>query len=786
MTKYARTSGGNWSSDSTWSSTSGGSADTVAPTAADDILLDVNSGNVTIDAASVCRSLNCTGYVGTLTHNAFTLTIGDTTGGLGNVAIKLVSGMTYTLANVITSAISFISTSATQQAIDFAGLTTGNVTFNASSNGSWLYAGEHLMGATATLTLTQGTLNTGGYNCSWGIFSSSNTNIRTLTLKTSKISILSTAATTIWNIGTATNMTLNASESIIVIANTTTNIRIFSPGAGFIYGTLNYIVAGSTGRLDFFTSHTWNTINFWDATNARAIRWQAGTTITITGMFNVNGSASKLVTMDTTTGGSAIIINKASGVVSNDYLSLKDCTFSGGARWFAGTHSTNTSGNTGITFTAPVLLMEDLKEDFEFGGIDDGKWSSSGSSQVVIGTALNLQMTSALAGNYIGYNSIATKNLTGSYAFIQLVDAGNQSIPSWEVYPIYLFADTNNKIFIRIATNSVQAIKVVAGVTTNVGSPITYNPSTMKWFRIRESAGQTYFEYATDPTATWTAITANIANPITVTALTVEMLIGTWEAESSITTAIFDNFNVTPGQNQFTWKGLVWNKRIHAANASNNQTWSSDNIVVPNSDDYIKLRLSNNGAAPIGCEIFSAKRGFGYGTYTMVVATELDNVGHPLAFGGMFTFDFTAPPDYKEIDVNETRDYNSNTNKRILKNHVWNNAGSRVFITDDMDVPTTIIQTHRLIWTPTGLTFDSFLGQGIGGTNYFNAVHSTHLPTPGLERVHFNTFVDPSITGFAAVNPVDIIIRDFSFVPAGRLSHPKHPTHPVHPTVAFF
>ena len=55
-TKFARTAGGNWSADATWSTSSGGAADTVAPTAADDVVLDANSGNVTIDAAAVCRA----------------------------------------------------------------------------------------------------------------------------------------------------------------------------------------------------------------------------------------------------------------------------------------------------------------------------------------------------------------------------------------------------------------------------------------------------------------------------------------------------------------------------------------------------------------------------------------------------------------------------------------------------------------------------------------------------------------------------------------------------------
>lgn len=87
--KFARTAGGNWTTDATWSTTSGGAADTVAPTASDDVFLDANSGNVTISATSVGKSLDCTGYTGTLTHNTgISLTLS------GN--LTFVAGMTYT------------------------------------------------------------------------------------------------------------------------------------------------------------------------------------------------------------------------------------------------------------------------------------------------------------------------------------------------------------------------------------------------------------------------------------------------------------------------------------------------------------------------------------------------------------------------------------------------------------------------------------------------------------------------------------------------------------------
>jgi len=90
VNKFARAGGGNWNTDATWSTTTGGAADTTKPDATDDVFLDANSGNVTIAANSYCRSINCTDYTGTLTQDASTtLYIGDATAGAGNIALKL-------------------------------------------------------------------------------------------------------------------------------------------------------------------------------------------------------------------------------------------------------------------------------------------------------------------------------------------------------------------------------------------------------------------------------------------------------------------------------------------------------------------------------------------------------------------------------------------------------------------------------------------------------------------------------------------------------------------------
>src|SRR5688572_15851525 len=79
--KTISNAGGNWNTAATWSPSG-------VPTAADDVVATAASGNLTINAAAVARSINLTNYTRTVTHNAgITLSIGTGSAGPGNVAL---------------------------------------------------------------------------------------------------------------------------------------------------------------------------------------------------------------------------------------------------------------------------------------------------------------------------------------------------------------------------------------------------------------------------------------------------------------------------------------------------------------------------------------------------------------------------------------------------------------------------------------------------------------------------------------------------------------------------
>lgn len=343
--------GGNWTTGATWV---GG----IAPTAADDAQLIVTSGNVTIDTGAVCRSLDCTGYIGVLTHNTgVTLNIGDGTAGASSIALKLVAGMTYTLNNNATSAMQFISTSTTQQTINYGGKTCGNQTFNGAL-GSWKLSSAIIStlsgNYTIDVTLTTGSLDTNGQAITCRHFISSGALTRSLTLGASTITTQTNGGGNSWEFSTTTNLTFNAGTSTV--------IQQSSDNSGFSGGGLTYnVVQIANSRCGVGGSNTYATLTCTGNGNNSAVSFSPGTTQTVTGTFTATGSAASGDARLWISGnnfnsginfGTAATINAA--VVSLSWVDFNDITAGGAASPWSGTSIGDMGGNTNITATTPV------------------------------------------------------------------------------------------------------------------------------------------------------------------------------------------------------------------------------------------------------------------------------------------------------------------------------------------------------------------------------------------------------------------------------------------------
>lgn len=323
---------GNWTVGTTWI---GG----VAPTAADDAQIPLATTSITIDSGAVCRSADFSTFTGVCTHNASaTLTIGDGTAGLGNVALTLVSGMTYTLGDNATSAISFVSTSTTQQTVTTGGKLCGNVTF-VGVGGSWLLSDSLTLGA-ANVTLTSGILNTNGQTVTTAsTFNISGNLTRTLTLGASSVSC------DIWTATTTTNLTFNVNTSTI----THTSGNNFG-GGGLTYN--NVVLNPFTSTIlmngaNTFANLTLNGIS----TRTSGVSFSANQVITGTLTLTGNSLINRLLIRSDTLGTARTLTAAAVSLSNCDF---QDITAAGAASPFTGTSIGNALGNTNITPTAAV------------------------------------------------------------------------------------------------------------------------------------------------------------------------------------------------------------------------------------------------------------------------------------------------------------------------------------------------------------------------------------------------------------------------------------------------
>jgi hypothetical protein len=322
----------------------------VAPTAADDVQLNATSGNLTIAANFPCRSLDCTGYTGTLTHNAgFAIQQGDATAGLSNIGIKFVAGMTYTLGSATTSSISLNSTAATPQTLDWGGKTTGSLTINGTAP---QFTSAHTQSSSASVTLASSTaFDTNSQTCSWGTFTNITNGTRTLTMGSSAITITGTG--TAWNTsGIITNFTITANTATI----TMTGAGATFAGASKNWNGMTLVMSGS-GTPSISGANTFaNLTRTGTAVKTDSFSLQANQTVTGILTLNSNSAVNRLLVQSSTLG-TARTITAASVVVSN-IVDFMDITGSGAATWTeAGTGATalgDAGGNSGITFSTPT------------------------------------------------------------------------------------------------------------------------------------------------------------------------------------------------------------------------------------------------------------------------------------------------------------------------------------------------------------------------------------------------------------------------------------------------
>ena len=309
----------------------------------------------------------------TLTHNGAQEIYGDYTLGSG-VTVSGTSGLTFasTSPETITTAGKTITFPIT---IGLAGRTSTSV----SLSGTYT--------ASSSITLTSGTFNAANNDITVTAFSSSNSNVRTLTMGSGLWSLSGTG--TVWDTGTITNLTFNKNTANIELTNTTTTARSFG-GGGLAFNKLTIGGATGTSTLTINGNNTFTELAS-TKTVAHTILFANNGTTAI-GKWSVTGTVGNVVTLNRVSTGSWNLVLVGDIPTSINYLAVNNCVVAdtSPAEFYVGPNSTLAT-STRVVNTAPPAA----RTLYWVGGTgnwsDTARWSlgSGGAGGQAIPTSLD-------------------------------------------------------------------------------------------------------------------------------------------------------------------------------------------------------------------------------------------------------------------------------------------------------------------------------------------------------------------------------------------------------------
>ena len=394
---------GTWDTTTTthWSTTSGGSGGASVPTAADSVFFDqASTYTVTMTGALVCLD--------------FTVSAGVVTFATGtNPTIAISGNVSLIAATVWTSTGAITFNAASLVAISTNGVVLGaNTQFN-NASGTFQLQSAFAVRQLSTALLTAGTLDLNGFTLTAGVFSSNNTNTRTLAFGTGNITVNGTG--TVWTTATITGLTVTGTP-IVNVSNSTATATTITPGALTEANSISFNV--TTGTYTLTVTSTGAVKNMIFTGFAGTV---ANTAVTIYG----NLTLSTGMTLTAGTNAWTFSATTTKTITSNGKTMDFPVTFDGvGGAWLLADAATIGSTRT-TTLTNGSLYLNDKT-------YTTGLFSSSNSnSRGIIFGAGNITVN----GTGLVWNTATTTNLYISAAVSPTVNVSNATATATTVTP---------------------------------------------------------------------------------------------------------------------------------------------------------------------------------------------------------------------------------------------------------------------------------------------------------------------------------------------------------------
>ena len=330
----------NWSANG-WAATSGGSPATINfPLAQDTATFDNTgsvTGTITMDAAipyTGTVDMSARSIAMTLATTAFTI-YGDWKNGSGTT-LSGTAALTYSGRNT--------------QTITSAGKTfTQNLTID--TYGGTVQLVDAINIGTSSISPTNGTFITNGYNVTAGGISSTNSNVRAINLGASTVSLLSAPS-----YATNTNLTFSAGTSQINISSVG---GTFSGGGLTFYNVAFTSTTATNSIVTISGANTFNNLTISAPSTAGLIGCTFSSNQTITGTLTCAGAtAVRRIFLRSDTLGSQRTLTV--GTLSATDCDFRDIVIAGAAAGSSPTRAGDCGGNSGITFPGAKTVYWNL------------------------------------------------------------------------------------------------------------------------------------------------------------------------------------------------------------------------------------------------------------------------------------------------------------------------------------------------------------------------------------------------------------------------------------------
>lgn len=354
-TRYWVANGGTWSDTAHWSTSTGGSAGASVPLCHDTAVFDVNS--ITSASQTITADMPRMGTI-TFAGDGSGAMINTPTLSFGSTATSIFGSLTLTSLMTITGAQRTTLSGRSSLTLTSAGQTFTQVFTMAMFGGTLTLQDSFSSSAANDFLLDNGTINANNFNVTLFGISSSNANIRGITMGSGTWTITGTSPA--WNLATTTNLTFSADTSTIKYTNVSATTKNFFSTSGLTYHNFWFAPGTGTGSLTIFGSNTFNQFKD-DGSAAHSILFTAGTTTTIAD-WQVSGNSGSLISINSTTTGTHALVKTGSDKVSADFLNIQHSVATPSNIWYAGLNSTNNQADVtagsgwlfrGVPITSP-------------------------------------------------------------------------------------------------------------------------------------------------------------------------------------------------------------------------------------------------------------------------------------------------------------------------------------------------------------------------------------------------------------------------------------------------